>query len=135
MSETAIPQTSTPLQSPSEDWQKFEPLHRRVADYFNVDVNTEWSNQKNKLDYVIEWAEKAIGSKEPDKILLALHELENRVGKSSLEDRRINHIYRNLRLDSQGELQKDLLIENVTQEITSAVKDQLRKILNIKSKI
>lgn len=130
----AQPESSQP-QSLNDDWQKFEPLHRRVADYFNVDVNTEWSNQKEKLDYLIDWAEKAVNSKDPQKILLALYELENRVGKPSLEDKRINHLYRNLRLDSQGQLQKEILIEQVTEQINSTVKQELRKILSLKSKI
>ena len=44
------PVPSTTIESSSTDeWQKFEPLHRRVADFLNVNVNTEWSKSRQQL--------------------------------------------------------------------------------------
>lgn len=81
------------------DWTKYDPGYRAIGDYLGVDPNTEWSDFKNKIEYLKGWAKNTSKSEDYTDHVKALKSLEDKVGKPSWEDRRINHLYRNLRLE------------------------------------
>lgn len=109
MPDLVILPTSTSPQSqpndltanPGEEWQKYNPLHRAVADYLNIDINTEWSHAKPKIDYLIDWAKQKTGSDEPNQIVLTIHDLYKQLGPHSFGDRKDAYIYRHLKLSEK----------------------------------
>jgi len=123
-------QTSPPLGS-IDDNVKYDPAYRQLADYLNVDINTQWNKFKPKLDYILEWGQKTTNSQEIEKIIEALREVESNIGTPNWEEKRITHIYRNLRLDRNNNFQKAISLNFISEQIKSVVKESLRKVLGL----
>lgn len=142
------PSNVQPVQSgaPVEDWTKYDPKYRAAADYLGIDVNNEWPRQKRKLDYILDWATKESGSEKTIDILGKIYELDKKFGYPSWDDRKINHIYRHLKIgrlketrSTNGEIprkpvrvQKSTLPKGVSREVntlfTRSVKDVLKQV-------
>lgn len=106
--------TPTPNLSPSEplgDWKKYDPRYRAVADYFGIEPNREWGQYSDKIDYLYNWSKAKTKTDDVNQNLLAIRDLEKKVGGPAWNERRIVNVYRNLKLnetDWKAQAKKEL---------------------------
>jgi len=92
------------------EWEKYDPIYHSVTNYFGLKME-DFSRFQSKIDVIKSWAEESAKSKERVDLLWAIRNLENRLGTPPMGERRINHIYRWIRLETaKGRLAKEQLL-------------------------
>ena len=116
------------------DWKKFDPRYRAVADYFGVEPNREWSQYADKVDYFYNWAKKTSGSEEIPALLKTLDKLEKKCPPPAWNERRIQSMFRTLRLNNdsmkverqQVQANAKKIEEKVVDRITESVVGEMK---------
>ena len=93
--------------TPDVDSFKFNPDFMRLSEYFKIDPQeSNWYQEK--LITVLEWAKEKSGSKDIIDALVELKSLERELGTSADLTKRINTVYRWVRLDQdERRIQKE----------------------------
>ena len=87
--------------SPFPDWEKYDPLTHSIGKYLNVKMDdiAEYSQLKNRISLIRDWAKQNANSEDNTDVLWAVRTLENRLGTPPAGEKRINHLYKWIRLD------------------------------------
>lgn len=116
------------------DWKKYDPRYRAVADYFGVEPNREWNQYADKVDYFFNWAKKTANSEEIPALLKSLDKLEKKCPPPAWNERRIQSMFRTLRLNQdsmkvevrQNNFNAKKIEEKVVDKITQAVAGEMK---------
>lgn len=92
-------ETSTPPASPVE-WELYDVLNRGLAEYFNLDLVT-LPRLQNRLDLILEWAKENAPTPKGTKgdVIRVIKDLEMRLGTPPWGEKRINYVYKWVRLE------------------------------------
>lgn len=81
---------------PTEDY-RISPLWHEVVNYLNI-PQEEWDGAKNEVSAIVDYVIQEIKSNDPDKILMKLRELEDRIERPGWDEKRYKVLYRYVRL-------------------------------------
>ena len=99
--------------TPGIDNFKFDTDFAKLSQYFKVDSNeSNW--YQDKLQAILGWAKEKSGSKDILDILLELKALERELGTHNDLEKRVNNVYRWIRLDQdEKRIQKEKKVLSV----------------------
>ena len=115
--------------TPVDDISKYDANYRILSDHLNIDVNRDWSRYKQKVEYITNWAKKVTGSEDIKQLVSAVKKLDKHAGPHSWEDRKINHLYRNLRLEEDG-LNKLFIKKDKGMDLKTLLRGDISKMVN-----
>jgi hypothetical protein len=92
---------------PQENWQT-DPLFYEISNFLNLE-SREHGAMAEKVAAITDYAIREAGSNKPEDILNAIRSLEDRLQPPEWGVRRINHIYKFLRLESIYDAHKKAL--------------------------
>jgi hypothetical protein len=94
-------QKSEPAGGVFPDWERYDSLTHSVGNYLNIkmDDKAEYSRMKDKIAMIRDYAKSKASSEDSLDILWSLRSLENRLGSPPLGEKRINYLYKWIRLE------------------------------------
>jgi hypothetical protein len=81
-----------------EDSYLVDPLFHKIADYFGIESYRKKELEKNKISVIVDWARTKHDAKDSSDIFSTIRRLEQTLRTPGMGERRINNVYRFVRL-------------------------------------
>lgn len=92
---------------PNQNWQT-DPMFYELANFLNVD-SRDYDQMADKISVITEWAINETSSNKIEDIMHSIRGLEERLQPPEWGQKRINHVYNFLRMNSQYQSHKKAL--------------------------